>query len=927
MTVDYKNTVFLPKTDFPMKASLAEREKVYLKRWGDMDLYRKIRDESEGKKKFVLHYGPPYANGHIHIGHALSELLKDILNKIKQMQGFDAPLVPGWDCHGLPIEWQIEKQYQAKGKNKDDVDPVEFRLECRTFAEEWVRIQKDEFKRLGIIADWDNPYSTMDFTSEADIVRELGKFLMNGTLYRGLKPVMWSVVEKTALAEAEVEYKDHASDAIYVTFSIVKTDIEGLKDTHAVIWTTTPWSIPGNRAIAYGPFDYVVVEIQAVDHPMNGKKLLLGSELLENVMKDIGVEGYRVIKTIPGSVLSHTVTRHPLFDLGYTFDVPFLLGDHVTTDAGTGLVHIAPSHGMEDFILSQRHGLLTPHTINQGGLYTDEVPHFEGIHVFKANPAVIEALERANCLVHKSKLIHSYPHSWRSKAPLIYRAAYQWFIDVKRLRTQAIEAIRETRFVPEQGRHRLETMVENRPDWCISRQRAWGTPLTLFLHKQTGEPLRDPAVHERVAQKIEREGADTWFTTSPEVFLGDVYNPDEFEQVFDVVDVWFDSGATNSFVLEKRKELAWPADVYLEGSDQHRGWFQSSLWHGVGTRGHAPYKEVVTHGFVLDGKGYKMSKSQGNVIAPEEIIKTYGADLLRLWVASIDYSEDVRIGQDILKQLEDLYRRFRNTLRYLLGALVGFEANEVVAYEELPDLEKYILHRLRELQDLMETTSNSYDFAGFYSALHTFCSSDLSAFYFDIRKDSLYCDSADSLVRRSVRTVMDIVFTSITRWLAPVLSFTAEEAYLYRYPDAEDSIHMHTFPHLPKDYSNQEIVKIYEKLRNYRKVMTGAIEIERAQKTIGSSLQAHMKVYVTPEVASLLSSVDLPELAIVSSVAISTNKAPDTAFILGEVPGIAVVVEKAEGGKCERCWKVLAEVTVDHPVCMRCNEVVHGNRS
>lgn len=922
MTVDYKNTVFLPKTDFPMRASLAEREKDYLNRWESMDLYGEIRKSSKGKKKFILHYGPPYANGNIHIGHALTEVLKDVLNKIKQMQGFDAPLVPGWDCHGLPIEWQIEKEYQAKGKSKDDVPPVEFRKECRDYAAKWIGIQREEFKRLGIVGDWKNPYSTMDFGSEATIVTEISKLAMNGLLYRGLKPVMWSVVEKTALAEAEVEYKDHVSDAIYVAFPVVKTATAALNEAAMVIWTTTPWSLPGNRAIAYGHFHYVIMEVEdAENKDICGKKFVIAEDLLENFLAAVKITAHSIDGRIEGKDLDKTICHHPLHHLGYTFDVPLYFGDHVTTEAGTGLVHTAPSHGMEDFVLGQKHNIETPDTVGPDGIYTDDVPHFKGIHVYKANAPIIEALQQIRALVQYNKITHSYPHSWRSKAPLIYRAAQQWFVDVEKIRNSAITAINNTRFIPENGRSRIMGMVENRPDWCISRQRAWGTPITLFVNKKTKEVLNDQNVFDRIIQKVKDHGVDIWFSAPAQDFLGNDYLSDDFEQVFDVADVWLDSGCTHTFVLEQREELSWPADVYFEGSDQHRGWFQSSLLHSVATRERAPYTQVITHGFVLDEKGYKMSKSQGNGMTPEEVIKTYGADILRLWVASVDYSDDVRIGKDILKQLEDIYRRFRNTLRYLLGALDGFSTSENLEYDALPELEKVILHKLFTLQEKMNEISNSYDFADFYNELHQFCTNDLSAFYFDIRKDCLYCDSPSSTKRRATRTVMSLVLDALTKWLAPVLSFTAEEAYLFRNPEGK-SIHMEAFPNFPKEYKNDSLAEKWEKIRTYRSVMTGAIEVERAAKTIGSSLQAELSIYATPEIIALFDGQDIAEIAITSKARMIAAQPSASAFMLDDVENVGVVVSKAEHHKCERCWKVLEEVTAPKMLCNRCDEAV-----
>ena len=922
MTVDYKNTVFLPKTDFPMRANLAEREKEHLKTWESLDLYQEIRKASQGKKKFILHYGPPYANGHIHIGHALSEILKDVLNKIKQMQGFDAPLVPGWDCHGLPIEWQIEKEYQAKGKSKDDVPAIEFRKECRAYASKWIDIQREEFKRLGIMGDWKNPYSTMDFQSEAKIVEEISKLAMGNLLYRGLKPVMWSVVEKTALAEAEVEYKDHVSDAIYVAFPIVKTNTPAIQDAHFVIWTTTPWSLPGNRAIAYGHFHYLIIEVEdAENKDICGKKFIIAEDLLEDFLTSVKISAHSIDGRIEGQSFEGTHCHHPLRHLGYTFDVPLFFGEHVTIEAGTGLVHTAPSHGLEDFILGQTHNLEVPETVGEDGLYTSQAPHFKGIHVYKANTPIIEALKESGTLVHHNKITHSYPHSWRSKAPLIYRAAQQWFVDVQKIRESAVKAIGNTRFVPESGRSRILSMVENRPDWCISRQRAWGTPITLFVHKETKEVLRDADVFHRIIQQVKEHGVDVWFTASPETFLGQGYNANDFEQVFDVADVWLDSGCTHTFVLEDRKELSWPADVYLEGSDQHRGWFQSSLLHGVATRNRAPYKEIVTHGFVLDEKGYKMSKSQGNGMTPEEVINTYGADILRLWVASVDYSDDVRIGKDILKQLEDIYRRFRNTLRYLLGALDGFQKSEELPFDRLPELEKVMLHKLFVLQKKAEDVGTSYDFADFYNTLHQFCTSDLSAFYFDIRKDCLYCDPADSLKRRATRTVMNIILDALIKWLAPVLSFTAEEAYLFKNPDAK-SVHLEVFPEFPVMYENEALFEKWEKIRTYRSVMTGAIEVERAAKTIGSSLQAELTIYTSPEIMSLFEGQDVAEIAITSKAKIIHAQPSASAFMLDNVENMGVVVTKAEHHKCERCWKVLEEVTPPKMLCNRCNEAV-----
>jgi isoleucyl-tRNA synthetase len=919
--MDYKNTVFLPKTDFAMKANLAKREPEYLAYWQEINLYQKLRDRSKGQEKFILHFGPPYANGHIHIGHALTETLKDIVNKTYQMMGYDAPMVPGWDCHGLPIEWKIEEGYRAAGLNKDDVDILEFREECRAFAAKWVDVQRDEFKRLGIIADWDNPYSTMIFKTEAQIVDQLGKFLMNGSLYRGLKPTLWSVVEKTALADAEVEYKDHTSDSIYVSFPIVKTHIDALHGAHAVIWTTTPWTLPGNRAIAFGPeYMYAVVDV-----PQFGKKYLIAEDLVPIVMGTIGVETYHILTILPGVSLTETACHHPLRSQGYTVDVPLLPGDHVTIDAGTGLVHTAPGHGLEDFDVGKKFNLEVPETVGPDGRYFDHVPHVAGYHIFKVNPVIIDTLKENGCLLHAGKLIHSYPHSWRSKAPLIYRATSQWFISMEKtqLRDKAIKAINEVKWFPKIAQHRIHTMVASRPDWCISRQRAWGTPLTLFVHKKTGEVLRDKNVHQRIVEAVAQEGGDVWYTSPSERFLGSEYQAQDYDKVMDILDVWFDSGCSHQFVLEERPELTWPADLYLEGSDQHRGWFQASLLQSCGTIGKAPYKQVLTHGFVLDEKGYKMSKSLGNVVAPAQVIDSMGADILRLWIVSADYSEDMRIGPEILKQQEDIYRRFRNTLRYVLGALDGFSSEEILDINRMPSLERWVLHRLSEINQEHKKAAHEFDFMTFYSDLHNFCTQDLSAFYFDIRKDCLYCDSPTSLKRRAARTTLHYIFEYLTRWLAPVLSFTAEEAWLTRYQNTGDSVHLQTF--LPTDSSwlNFPLAHYWQVIRQVRRVITGALEIERAAKTIGSSLQAHVTIYVNSELAQQLRGIDLAELSITSGASMVIAQSPASAFALEDVPDVGVVVNLAEGEKCVRCWRILYEVTQhQNSICSRCDEVV-----
>lgn len=917
MSQDYKTTVFLPKTVFSMKANLSQREPEILARWEAMDIYKKQREFSKDLPRFTLHDGPPYANGHLHNGHALNKLLKDLVLKTRYMMGYDTPYVPGWDCHGLPIEWKIEESYRAKGLNKDEVPLLEFRQECRQFAAKWIDIQREEFKRLGVFAEWDHPYATMDFDSEADIMEQLCEFIMNGGLYRGLKPVMWSVVEQTSLAEAEIEYKDHTSDSIYVSFPVIKASHPLLDNAHAVIWTTTPWTLPGNRAIAYGPeFEYEIIDV-----PSLNKKLVIAKDLLHHVAKSLDLTDYSLMGSLKGDSLEGTICAHPLRGKGYDFDVPMLPGDHVTTEAGTGLVHTAPGHGLEDFNLGKAFNIEVPETVGPDGRYYDKVPLFAGEHVYKANPKVMAALE--GHLLGASKIVHSYPHSWRSKAPLIFRTTTQLFISMDKndLRKKAMAAIDQVQWIPQQGRNRIAAMVENRPDWCLSRQRAWGTPIPVFVHKESGEIMRDADVNKRIIDAVREEGGDTWFSSPATRFLGEKYNPNDYEQVKDIADVWFDSGCTQYFTLQKRADQMWPADLYLEGSDQHRGWFQLSLLVSCGTNGQAPFKTVLTHGFVLDESGNKMSKSQGNVVVPAEVIDTMGADILRLWVASSDYGDDLRIGKEILKQLEDIYRRYRNTLRYLLGALDGYSESETLPESEMPLLEKWVLHRLAELEQLRDSAFKDYDFLAFYNELHTFCAVDLSAFYFDIRKDCLYCDAPSNPKRQATRTVMDRVLNYLIHWLAPVLSFTAEEAYSAYPRKTSESIHLNRFPSVPQEWLNPEDANKLERLRDIRRVMTGALEVERAAKTIGSSLQAEVTLYVPLDVAEFLKAYDVAELGITSTVNIVVAQPPASAFVLEEYTNIGVVVNPAKGQKCGRCWKILEEVGQNEQasdLCGRC---------
>ena len=920
---DYRDTVFLPNTPFPMRGDLPKREPAMLARWAAMDLYGRIRDQSRGRPSFILHDGPPYANGNIHIGHAMQKTLKDVVNRAHQMAGYDAYYVPGWDCHGLPIEWQIEEKYRKSGRDKDAVPLLDFRAECRAHAEHWLNVQAEEFKRLGIFGDWDKRYATMDFSAEAAIVAEIHKFVSNGALYRGLRPVLWSVVEKTALAEAEVEYADHTSTTIWVRYPVLRAPLPEFNGAGIVIWTTTPWTMPGSRAIAYGDeIEYAMLRIDAVaDGSLcrAGDRLVVALALLPAFVEVAGITLHHVLHTAPGAALAGTIVAHPWRGQGYDFEMPLLAGDFVTTEQGTGFVHMAPAHGEDDFSLCRAHGIEVPETVADDGTYFPWVPLFAGVHVFRAGKPVCEALAAAGALARQGTLVHSYPHSWRSKAPLIFRATPQWFLAMdgeQQIRARALDAIEATRFVPEAGRTRLRSMVANRPDWCLSRQRAWGVPIAIFVERRTGQVLRDPAVMARIHDAFEAEGADCWFASPPQRFLGNEHDPDDYEQVRDIVDVWFESGCTNVFTLLDRG-LPWPADLYLEGSDQHRGWFQSSLLESVGARGQAPFRSVLTHGFTLDEQGRKMSKSLGNVVAPQKVIDEYGADILRLWVMNSDITEDQRVGKEILKQQAELYRRLRNTLRWLLGSLDGWIEGERVDYAQMPELERYILHRLSELDARIRRAVETHEWPGVYPDIHAFCSGDLSAFYFDIRKDAIYCDRPDSLRRRAARTVLDYLHRCLCTWLAPVLCFTAEEAWCARFGD-DASVHLETFLTIEQEWSQPGLASRWERaVRTRRRDVTTAIEQLRASGEIGASLQAFVELAFDPDDAEISQIVSLPwdELAIVSKVA----------FAGVDAASAMPVVRKAPGNKCARCWRVLEEVgcQASHPtLCRRCVDAV-----
>ncbi|MBB3860075.1 isoleucyl-tRNA synthetase [Novosphingobium hassiacum] len=954
---DFRPTVFLPKTDFPMKAGLPQKEPGILARWQAEDIYRKVRESRKGREKFILHDGPPYANGDMHIGHALNHILKDMVCRTQNLLGKDAPYVPGWDCHGLPIEWKVEEEYRKKKKNKDEVPPKEFRAECRAYAQKWVDVQREQLKRLGINGDWDNPYLTMDSQAEGTIVRELLKFAESGQLYRGAKPVMWSPVEKTALAEAEVEYEDIVSTQIDVAFEIVESPIAELVGARAVIWTTTPWTIPVNQALAYGP-DVAYWLANTTD----GRKYLVAFDLLEAFLNRTGLglldepgmpkdgEGllrYGLSKTFNGSDLAGTIARHPMHALGGFFAKPrpMLPGDFVTTDSGTGLVHMAPDHGEDDFALCKAHGIEPVFAVLGDGKYREDWGWLGGQGSvinpkFNApdGPICSDLREAGGLLAASADYKHSYPHSWRSKAKVIYRCTPQWFVPMDRelpsrlregsgegllaapsaavegtsppltppaggrgtLRDVALNAIAQTRFVPEKGRNRIGAMVEGRPDWVLSRQRAWGVPITLFVDRKSGQYLADPEVNARIVAAVMAGGVDAWDEEHAQEYLGDTYKLDDYERVTDILDVWFDSGSTHAFVLESGRwpDLSWPANLYLEGSDQHRGWFQSSLLESCATRGRAPYDAVLTHGFTMDQKGMKMSKSLGNTISPIDLMRDYGADILRLWALSVDFTEDHRIGKEILQGVADQYRKLRNTYRYLLGALEGFSEAERVGVEEMPELEQYMLGLLGKLDATLRQAVDDFDFNTYVRALTEFCNEDLSAFFFDIRKDSLYCDAVTDPKRRAYRTVLDTLFHALVRYGAPVLVFTSEEVWASRYPDG-DSVHLLEWPQVP-------VVAVDEarwsELRALRQTVNEAIEPLRREKVLGSGLEAVVTVPADAPQA------DLAELFITATV----NRGQ----------GSDVTVERSTDHKCGRCWRLLPEVSEDGDLCARCDDVV-----
>jgi isoleucyl-tRNA synthetase len=999
---DYSQTLFLPQTDFPMRAGLPQREPEILARWARLDLYGRLRAAAKGRPRFILHDGPPYANGNVHIGTALNKILKDVVTRSQQMLGYDSNYVPGWDCHGLPIEWKIEEEnYRARNKQKPNLSEpaamIAFRNECRAYAEHWLNVQREEFKRLGVEGDWAHPYTTMSFAAEAQIARELMKFAQNGLLYRGSKPVMWSVVEKTALAEAEVEYEDYVSDQVWVKFPVARAEMDSAADQDAtalgfnlvswnanvVIWTTTPWTLPGNRAISFSPKieygAYRVTEAPADNWAKTGDIVVLADKLAADVFKQARVTGFEKMTAVPASVLQALVCAHPLKGRsGYDFDVPLLAGDHVTDDTGSGFVHTAPGHGRDDFEIwtasartLQARGINTtiPYTVDENGAFTEQAPGFTGKRVINdkgekgdANEAVIKGLVEASMIIARGRLKHQYPHSWRSKKPVIFRNTPQWFIALDRpfvfpgraegaspesraanstpatldsgsaasrrsgmtggetLRAAALREIKNTRWVPAAGEHRITGMIESRPDWVISRQRAWGVPITVFVREKTdgsAEILQDDVVNKRIADAFEQEGADAWYKAGArERFLGSRANED-WQKVDDICDVWFDSGSTHAFVLEDPRHFPALANIrrkrdggdevvmYLEGSDQHRGWFHSSLLESCGTRGRAPFDVVVTHGFTMDEHGRKMSKSLGNTVAPQDVIKQSGADILRMWTCAADYADDQRIGPEILKTTVETYRKLRNTIRWMLGNLAHFRDEDRIAPDKMPELERLMLHRLAELDELVRRAYADFDYKRIFAALNHFMTTDLSAFYFDVRKDALYCDPVSSQTRKAALTVVDHLFRCTVTWLAPMLCFTAEEAWCERYRSADASVHLEVFPEVPRSWRDEKLAEKWRKVRLVRRVVTGALEIARAGKRIGSSLEADPIVHVSnSDLFEALAGIDLSEVCITSAATLAADEGPPHAFRLPEVPGVAVVVNLAEGRKCARSWKI-----------------------
>jgi isoleucyl-tRNA synthetase len=927
---DYKKTLNLPQTDFPMKANLAAREPEVLKHWQEIDLYGKLREQGQSRPKYVLHDGPPYANGDIHIGHAVNKILKDIIVKARTLSGFDAPYVPGWDCHGLPIEHAVEKKI---GKAGVQVEPAKFRQACREYARVQVDRQREDFIRLGVIGDWNHPYLTMDFSVEADIIRALGRVIANGHVVRGHKPVHWCSDCGSALAEAEVEYMDKTSPAIDVRFAVVDPAAFLARCEHVaghagegpisvVIWTTTPWTLPANQAVALHPdLEYVLLQCSSTQ---GHERLLIADPLVKDTMARYAIDQYRVVANCRGKDLEGVKLKHPF----YAREVPIILGEHVTTDAGTGAVHTAPGHGLEDYVVGGRYGLAVDNPVGEDGKFLPGTELFAGEHVFKANEHVVEVLKTRGALLHAEALNHSYPHCWRHKTPIIFRATSQWFISMERLREPALRAIAGVRWIPDWGQARIQGMIENRPDWCISRQRAWGVPIPLFVHRQTGEAHPDTErLIEDVARRVEKQGIDAWFELPPQELLG--AEADNYDKVSDTLDVWFDSGVTHSCVLQRRPELPFPADLYLEGSDQHRGWFQSSLLTSVAMRGEAPYRSVLTHGFTVDAKGRKMSKSLGNVIVPQKVIKVMGADILRLWVAATEYRAEMSISDEILTRMADSYRRIRNTTRYFLASLSGFDTSAPLPVKDLLALDQWALARAHELQKEILEAYEQFQFHMIYQKLHQFCVVDMGGFYLDILKDRMYTMPANSRGRRSGQTAMFHILQALVRWLAPVLSFTAEEIWRYMPGKRGESVFLetwHVLPALPGDTVDRAF---WGEVISVRQAVARELEKLRVAGSIGSGLDAEVDIYCDASWQQRLQRLgdELRFVFITSYARVHplSEKAADA--VETEIKGLAVRVAPSAFTKCIRCWHHREDVGTykDHPqICGRCVQNVTG---
>ena len=926
----YKDTLNLPQTKFAMKANLAQREPNMLAQWEENGIYHKLREKAAGRPKFILHDGPPYANGNIHIGHAVNKILKDIIIKSQTLGGYDAPYIPGWDCHGLPIELNVEKKL---GKAGVKVDAKTFRNGCRDYAKKQVAGQKEDFKRLGVMGDWDNPYLTMDFNFEANIIRTLGKIIDKGHLHKGSKPVHWCTECGSALAEAEVEYEDKNSPAIDVRFKVLDkqavlkgfgvADDGSELDISAVIWTTTPWTLPANQAVAlHADFDYVLVRTDT-------DLLILAEDLYEAALQRYGVENSQVLGRCKGAQLEHQALQHPFYDR----QVPIILGEHVTADSGTGAVHTAPGHGQDDYVIGMKYGLEVDNPVGNNGCFVSGTPLFEGQHVFKANPLVLDVLQEKGALLHHEEMLHSYPHCWRHKTPIIFRATPQWFIsmDQNGLRGLAIDAARKTTWLPDWGEARIEGMLENRPDWCISRQRTWGVPIAVFVHNETQELHPDTAkLIEKVAQRVAENGIDDWFAMEASELIGD--DAKDYSKVADTLDVWFDSGVTHACVIKEREELQFPADLYLEGSDQHRGWFQSSLLTSVAVNDVAPYKEVLTHGFVVDAQGKKMSKSKGNVIAPQKIMKTLGADILRLWVSSTDYTGEVTVSDEILKRTADAYRRIRNTARFMLANLDGFDpAQNSLPVEQMLPLDRWAVVKAEFLQQEIIAAYEQYDFHLVYQKVHNFCAMDMGAFYLDVIKDRQYTTQADSVARRSAQTALHHIVEAMTRWVAPILSFTAEELWAFIPGEHDESVFFETWYPFPPEIIDEMDDDYWQKVLKVRVACSKEMEKLRVDKIIGSSLDAEVDLYCDDELLSVLGKLEdeLRFVLITSYVRLhKLSDKPSDAIEAEEISGLAIAVKASEHEKCARCWHHREDVgsNSEHPeLCGRCVDNVLGD--